>query len=183
MRDVTAASTKVCPCCAETIKAAAKICPFCQSRLSRWALLGQDLGRLAVLLVLAGFALVVFAWLERDSSQPAGRRFVPHRNELIVERASLASKGKATAFWLSGFVSNRGTYPWRVRELEVRFLDRAGNLLDVRHCSVSDPFVVQPGREAAFRVDLGELPPAISQAQVSVRVHQAGDGNLPADPD
>jgi RNA polymerase subunit RPABC4/transcription elongation factor Spt4 len=29
--------SKVCPSCAETIKAAAKVCPFCRSKLDRWA--------------------------------------------------------------------------------------------------------------------------------------------------
>lgn len=90
---------------------------------------------------------------------------------------------KRSEYWLVGFVTNRGSSSWRVQELEVRFLNPEGSLLDVAHLAVHDAFVVQPGREQAFRVDLGRLPPAVVEAVVQVRVQSATDGNLPPRPD
>ena len=65
----------------------------------------------------------------------------------------------------------------------MRLLDAQGNLLDVHHPSVSDPFVVAPGAEGAFRVKLGEVAFTNSSVVQQVRVQTASDGNLPAKPD
>ncbi len=177
------AATKVCPLCAETIKVAAKVCPFCQSRLSRFALWQRELALAAPLVLLAGFALAIFAWVIPDEAGSLGGRLRPHRDDLIVQRTSLGSAAKRPDYWLSGFVSNRSAHPWRIWQLEVRFLNRDGSLLDVQHPNVGDAFVVQPARECAFRIGLGRLPPAVGLASVTARVDRATDGNLALEPD
>ena len=169
--------------CAETIKAAAKVCPYCQTRLSWSASWRQELGGAVAILLLTGVAVALCAWLIPDEPGPSGRSFPPHRDDLLVHRTSLESARKRPEFWLSGFVSNRGTYPWRVERLEVRFLDRESRLLDVQDPGVTEAFVVLPARECAFRVSLGRLPPVVSQATVTARVQEATDGNLSRTPD
>jgi hypothetical protein len=178
-------ATKVCPMCAETIKAAAKVCPFCQTRLTRYALLRQELSVGVPAVLLLGLALAVCAWLipSEPGAPGRGRRFPPHRGDLVVHQVALESAKKRPEFWLSGFVSNRGTYPWRVERLEVRFLEGENRLLDVQHPGITEAFVVQPARECAFRVSLGRLPLAVTQATVTSRVQEASDGNLPRDRD
>jgi hypothetical protein len=127
--------------------------------------------------------VAMLAWLEPDNSGSEGRRFVRHEGDLTIERASLESAAKRPEFWLSGFVTNRGPYPWRVREIEVRFLNSDGSLLDVQHPRIGDPFVVQSARECAFRLALGRLPPAVSGTGFQARVQHATDGTLARDPD
>jgi hypothetical protein len=177
MGDVT--QTKACPLCAETIKAAAKVCPFCRAQQSRFALWREQLVLvLSVLLLLVLLGLVCF-WALPDVPA-SGRNFARHRDDLHVLRTSLEREKNKPEFWLTGFVTNSGHIPWRVHELELRFLDARGNMLDVRHPALADSFVVPPCEENAFRVRLGELVFADGGLVHKVRVKRATDGNLPA---
>jgi hypothetical protein len=176
MGDVS--QTKTCPLCAETIKAAAKLCPFCQARQGRFTLWREQLGQLVAGLSLAVLSGLACFWVFPDTPA-SGRNFARHRDELRVLRTSLERVKKKPEFWLMGYVTNSGSYPWRVHELELRFLDAQGNLLDVRHSALFDSFVVPPRGESAFRVEFGELVFTNSGVVHQVRVQTATDGNLP----
>ena len=165
--------TKCCPLCAEQIKATAKICPFClapQTRFARWR---QLLGPLISAAVLLGMVIFVGIKLFPATFQDNGRPFAPHRNDLLVERTSLEPAKR----WLVGYVTNTGPYAWRVQDLEVRFVKDLTNLVDVRHSTVSEPFIVQPHQEQAFRANLGPLTFTNSDIALTVRVQTATDGN------
>jgi len=171
-------SVKVCSLCAEPIKAAAKVCPFCrapQTRLAHWgSYLGVGFSALAMLAVV-GLACL---WLFPDAFRSEGRSFALYRAQLVVARTSLERDQKKPEFWLNGYITNTGNYPWRVRELEVRFIEGQGKLVDVRQAEVSEKFVVQPHQEQAFRVGLGRLVFTNSSTVAMVRVQAATDGNL-----
>ena len=180
MGDVT--ETKTCPLCAETIKAPARVCPFCRAHQSRFALWREQLGPvLSVLLLLVLLGLVCF-WVLPDVPA-SGRNFARHRDDLRVLRSSLEREQKKPEFWLTGYITNSGHFPWRVHELELRFLDAQGNMLDVNHPALSDAFVVPPCGENAFRVRLGALVFTNGWIAHQVRVQRATDGNIPAKPD
>jgi hypothetical protein len=175
-------STKVCLFCAETIKVAAKVCPFCRSKQSRYALWRQELliGGPAIVLII--MAIGVIAWFSPDEKGVGGRNFAGHRSDLVVLSTSLDRTGTKPDIWLMGVVTNRGEYPWRIHELEVRFLDERGNLLDVSHPKVEDLFVVQPRQEHGFRVELNRLAFTNNNVAHQVRVQMATDGNRPLKP-
>jgi hypothetical protein len=129
--------------CAEPIKTAARVCPFCRAPQTRLALWRPYLG-----LGFSAFALLAFVglacvWLFPDIFHSEGRSFAPYRAQLVVARTSLERSQGKPEFWLSGYITNTGTYPWRVQELEVRFMGMAGKLVDVRHPEISETFVVQ----------------------------------------
>ena len=129
----------------------------------------------ALLIIVVIWVLVLFA---PEETGVGGRSFAGHRDDLVVLSTSLDHIGTKPEVWLTGMVTNRGEFPWRIHELEVRFLDEHGNLLDVSHPEVEDLFVVQPHQEHGFRVRLYRLV-FTNNITHQVRVQMATDGNRP----
>ena len=176
--------TKVCPLCAETIKAAAKVCQFCRTRQGRFTVLKGELGGAIVTITL----LAVLIWMSSslfpdDSDSTSAADFIRHRDELPVVRTVLEGAEEHQRFWLSGYVTNKGDRPWRVHKLEVRLLDAGGNLLEVQHRPFRDnAFVVQPNSEHAFRIELYGVPNSVTGVVQKVLVESATDGRKNYDP-
>jgi hypothetical protein len=118
-----------------------------------------------------------------DDPGVGGRSFAGHQDDLLVLSSSLERDGNRPDFWLTGVVTNRGGYPWRVHELEVRFLDGKGRLVDVSHPDVKALFVVQPRQEHAFKVPMGRRMFTNRDVTCQVRANVATDGNRPLKPD
>lgn len=179
-----AQQTKLCPFCAETIKAAAKLCPYCRSKQGRYVVWKQELLIAVPALVLITIAIMAIAWFAPEDNGVGGRSFAGHQNDLIVLSTSMdRNKMGKPDFRLTGIVTNRSEYPWRVQELEVRFLDGRGYLSDVRHPDLKDSFVIQAHQAHGFRVELSELEFTNQNITYQVRVQLATDGDRPAKSD
>lgn len=182
-----AAETKVCPFCAETIKAAARKCPFCNSRVSRHTRIRQEL--ILGLCFLTVFGSFIYIWALTYPESPGdsifrGRSFGSHRNDLLVKSLAINSEKRTTnAYYynVSGFVTNKGVYPWRVKEIELTISNSQG-AVDIRHEEVKEPFVIQPGAEHAF-VFRYETILTNSIVSTQARVENARDGTLANDDD
>ena len=133
--------------------------------------------------MMLAFVGLACAWVFPDAFRPEGKNFVPQREHLVVTRTSLERDQRKPDFWLSGYITNTGNYPWRVQELEVRFMEGEGKLVDVRHTEISEKFLIQPHQEQAFRVGLGRLVFTNSGIVTRVRVQTATDGSFPAKTD
>lgn len=174
--------TKTCPRCAEAIKSAAKVCPHCGLRQGRFAMWRQDLP-IAFGCLMMCLPIVPLLLLLPEEKGVGGRKFSGHRDELLVLETLLDRPGIRPEFYLIGIVTNRSDHAWRVHELEIRFMDAQGKLLDARHHEVRDPFVVLPRHEHGFRAQVGELAFTNSNVSRQVRVQNATDGDRPLKPD
>jgi hypothetical protein len=173
-----AAETKICPFCAETVKAAAKKCPFCNSRLGRWKLLRDDLWIGVGYLIIFGCFIFVLVKLAPEDSPEGGRNFARHRAELIVSKVEVQVVPRGTSafdYSVSGLVTNKGGYPWKIQEFELTVSNAAG-ATDVKNQRIEEPFVVQPHSENAFAFrSYTTLTNTIVSAQA--RVADAQDGS------
>jgi hypothetical protein len=166
--------TKVCPKCAGSIKAQARLCPHCRSSqkgIGVW----RDQILCGVILVswaaLAGFFCAFF-----DPFSSGGRVFWLHQKDLDVCNVTLQQtmEHNMRKCFLTGYVTNRGDRAWRVQELEVRFVDKSGQLRDVTHADGLD-FVVTPKHQWVFRFVLYNVVPTNDEVREVVRVSDASD--------
>ena len=169
-----AATTKVCPACAEEIKAAAEICPFCrrhQTKLSFWK---QPQAHLILLL----FPVVVVGamfWL--GSIFGPGRAFTPYQAQIVVVGPKMHFSHTATGDFIStiGFLRNNSPFDWKDLQLEVQYFDSAGNLTDTR--TESFAFQRLPASAThAFRIRSQADKPEAAYASQKVFVRAAKDG-------
>jgi len=146
--------TKVCPLCAETIKAAAKVCPFCRASQRRWPFLTvHDL--IMILTVLFAFAASALLFHLMDH----GRTFSPKRDHLEVLHSWMAVQMTewgtrwSTNVVVEGIMTNGSPYAWKVGdlgELEVRFFGPDGKITDTDTIS-GDEFTILPHSHHSFR--------------------------------
>lgn len=137
-------ATKVCPLCAETIKAAAKICPHCRKKQAP----GIYISPYDMVAILSFVAFLLFAVLLTLSLN--GRRFSPNRDRIDVlkSHAEIQRTQYSTNLLVVGILTNSSDFSWTVQEFEVRFIDSKGVVLADNG---DDDVKVLPHADHAFR--------------------------------
>jgi hypothetical protein len=162
--------TKVCPLCAETIKAAAKVCPFCrkiQKRgffISRW-----DILAIATMLLFLGIIILLFNLFS------SGRNFSSSKDKLLVLNSQLGIESSldTTNVVVSGVLTNASDYAWNVGEFEIRFFDESGKIIDMD--SGSGGFTVLSHSDHSFNLALFSRKSIPKHASFNVLVRSAND--------
>jgi len=178
-----AALTKVCPLCAETIKAAAKVCPHCQTRQTRFAyLLGEFLGVIIALVVLGGLGFLLDWTFGNGEDDSVSLAFKIHRHDLSGRELAW-TPDRSQQYRLTGYVTNAGSYAWRIHELAILVKDGQGQMVDVSRVTLGkeEKFVVLPGQEHALSV-LFTTSVLDTNSKLALRVQQATDGRERYDP-
>jgi hypothetical protein len=174
------AETKICPFCAETIKAAAKKCPFCNSRLPRFAVFRQELFMCLCGVIMFGYLIAVVALTWPSDSDGSRYNFAWHRGDLEAKSVNVVVTLQGTNeyyYEVSGFVTNKGNIPWRVEEIELS-VTNSQETPDIVHATIKNGFVVQSHTEHAFVLhERTSMTNAVVAAKA--RVENARDGNAP----
>ena len=162
--------TKVCPLCAETIKAAAKVCPHCHKIQKRWLFITQYdlLGIVTLLLVVGTVWILVKLFAE-------GRSFSSSRDKITVLSSQLAVDANSddTNVVVSGILTNASNYAWNTKEFEVRFYDSSGKIVDTG--SGEDGFTVLPHSDHSFQITLYSRKSIPEHSSRKVILRSAGD--------
>lgn len=173
--------TKICPLCAETIRAAAKVCPHCRRPQKRRFFISDHethaIGALLFFIAAAFLALWFFT---------TGRRYSPEKHiitvlsaEFGVETTSYQTNEIETNVIVSGVLTNASEYSWKLTGFEVRFLDAAGKTVDVgKGGSEYLDLIVLPHSDHAFHVSLFPMKTVPTHAGSMVTVTEASDPNF-----
>jgi hypothetical protein len=165
-----AEQTKVCPLCAETIKKAAKVCPFCRKNQARGFFISRfDLVGIVTVLLLLG----TYWFLSNMLTE--GRSFSSSRDKIEVLSTDLTveTNGHGMHVVVTGVLTNRSNYPWRISLFEVRFFDSSGKVIDADRDW--NHFTVMPGSDHAFQLAFYSRKIIPEHARYKVLIRSASD--------
>ncbi len=159
---------KICPLCAESIKAAAKVCPHCRKLQGRFFCISQS--DLHAILAVALFILSTFLAFYFFGSS---RQYSPARHKILVlnKQFGIETTSDHTNVVVSGVLTNASDYTWKLTGFEIRFLDAAGKIIDTDHAgSEYMDLTVLPHDECSFHLNLPfrEKVPAFAASKVTV---------------
>jgi hypothetical protein len=154
-----AEQTRVCPLCAETIKAAAKVCPHCRHWQPRkWSFNNPAFLQSLASLVIAAAIFGAIAGLGYFLEHLIGpkRDFAPYRNQITVTSSEVGFRmsGSNLTVFVVGTITNQTDFAWKNLGLEARLLNKDGKLIDVIQASDSSysAVVIFPHAEAGFKI-------------------------------
>lgn len=165
------AETKVCPLCAETIKAVAKVCPYCRKSQRRWAVFTRY--DLAAILAALGFVGGTFLVLVILGSE---RTFAPNRDriEVLNYQFGIAADEYQTNTVISGTLSNSSPYCWNLVTLEAKFFDKSGKIIDAEDVSLNGVTILSHSQQS-FRAAIYDRRKIPEYASCRFEVRSARD--------
>jgi hypothetical protein len=150
--------TKVCPLCAETIKAAAKVCPHCHSWQKKWSLQNprtmQSISAVFALIFIFGTVCGLGYFL--DHLIEPKHDFAQYQDQVTVVESETSFHVVDSNLMVAvvGVITNQSPFGWKELGMEAQFFNGDGKLIDViQEEGEYNGFEIQPRSEAAFRID------------------------------
>jgi uncharacterized protein (DUF983 family) len=160
--------TKICPLCAEAIKAAAKVCPHCHKSQKRFFFISQYDLQAALVVVLFGVSAVLAFWFFGT-----GRQYSPelHKITVLSTQFSVEATSDHTNVVVSGVLTNASNYAWKLTGFQIRFLDADGKTVEMSNAgSEYMDLTVLPHSDRSFNLGLYFIKtiPAHSSSRMTV---------------
>jgi hypothetical protein len=173
------AETKICPLCAETIKAGAKVCPHCRHFQTRWSL--QNPVMLASIWFVFVFAVLVCIGTFWERAFGPKQEFALYRDQIDIVRSQCSQRviGSNLLNTVVGTLTNRSDVAWKDVGVEGQFFDKTGKLIDAITVNADDfhGVTVLPHGEAAFKIEGKALRPEADYKTNLIVVRWAKDVN------
>lgn len=151
--NLDAASSRTCPFCAESIKREAKVCPRCHQWLTLRSLRNPAIAVWVYgfphLAIYALLGMLLLTALDRiQNPKPNYTAFVTSLR-VLESRMNWAETSNGPRIYVTGILTNQSEFAWRDIELECRFLDAGGQMVDAAHPHAG--LTIQPHDDTAFR--------------------------------
>ena len=176
-------STKVCPLCAETIKATAKVCPNCRYWQKKWSLYNPQVG--VTLWIIVCFVAVSLLGFFYDRMFGHKEQFAAYRNEITVvssqysQRISTSGCDSNVSMYVTvvGTLTNQSNITWKDVSVEAQFLDKSGKQFDAITVNADGyrGVAILPLGEAAFKIEGRAARPDSDYGTYTVLVRWAKD--------
>jgi hypothetical protein len=144
---------RICPFCAEAIKAAAKLCPRCRRWLTmrsfRHPMVAMSITGVPVLVAFILMVNNVMARFERIWDPKPLYSSMPGSLQIVESRMNWAQTRDGLRIFVTGIITNRSQVTWRGVEFECRFFDANGSMVDAS--SANGYLTIQPKDTSAFR--------------------------------
>ncbi|HTA30753.1 MAG TPA: hypothetical protein VK731_09710 [Candidatus Cybelea sp.] len=170
-------ATKVCPHCAETIKAAAKVCPHCRFWQRKWSLQNPQV----MVVILLIFCMAMFAGLGTIWDKLFGPKedFETYRDDISVVSSQFSTRpyGSNIYVFVFGTLTNHSKVGWKEVAVEAQLFNRSGNLIDTIVASTDEyrGTVILPHGEATYKVEGRAAQPVSDYDSCKASVHWAKD--------
>jgi len=144
--------TRTCPYCAEVIPYAARVCPRCRQWLTLRCLRNPAISvwvyGLPHLVLYALLTVLLLRAVDRfENPRPDYTAFI-NSVRVVESRMDWGQTTNGPRIYITGILTNQSAVAWREIELECRWLDRQGRLVDAFHHHVA--LTIQPHDDAAF---------------------------------
>jgi hypothetical protein len=150
--------TKVCPLCAETIKAAAKVCPHCRHWQKKWSLRNpqtmQSMG--AVLFLVLICSGIVGMGCFYDYLFGPKRDFAQYQSQVSVVSSETSFHTSDSNLMVSviGVLTNQSDFGWKDIGVEAQLFDSNGKMIDVIEAAGNyRELTILPHSEASFKIE------------------------------
>ncbi len=146
-------SSRTCPFCAESIKREAKVCPRCRQWLTLRSIRNPAISvwvyGLPHLAIYALVGMLILTALDRfQNPKPNYAAFV-NSLRVLDSRMTWSETSSGLRIYVTGILTNQSEFAWRDMELECRFFDANGQLVDAAHPHAD--LTIQPHDDTAFR--------------------------------
>jgi hypothetical protein len=170
------AEIKVCPHCAETIKAAATVCPHCRYWQKKWSLYNPKAITALCMVIGTAYLGVIGAFFDRAFGPK--HDYAKYRDQIVAVDSEVSHQMRSSNLWVTvvGMATNQSDVTWKNVAVEAQFFDKSGKLIDAITADADyRGFTILPHGEAAFKIEGRATQPASIYASHKVFVRTAKD--------
>jgi hypothetical protein len=168
--------TKVCEMCYKEIPDKAKKCPYCHHWQSKISMIIYH-PIVSVLIFIIPLALMMYLF---TSMLDRGEDFKPYRDKITINDSELKFGEKKVCdkvfetVAVIGTMSNSSSIPWKDIQIEVRFYDSNGKMIDSEQ-KKDYPFEVPAHGNAAFKISTQREFPIEQYVSYKITIISARD--------